>query len=187
MLKNKSRKLVALLTAVGCGAIATPAAIADTPQPISGSVNTMLLAQASILNTIPGEISANNSAFSTLLTAVTTAGLGGALSGSGPFTVFAPTNEAFAKLPSGTVQSLLQPQNRAQLTRILTYHVVPGRISTIGLTPGQTITVRTLQGSNLTVRVIAPSQVTVNNIPVEIADIPASNGVIHAIGGVLLP
>ena len=123
-------------------------------------------------------------ALSTLVAAVTAADLAETLSGPGPFTVFAPTNDAFAALPEGTVDTLLEPANRDQLTSVLTFHVVAGKALAADLTDGQTLT--TVQGQTLTVK-IDGATVTVNGVPVVQADVEASNGVVHVIGGVLLP
>jgi uncharacterized surface protein with fasciclin (FAS1) repeats len=122
--------------------------------------------------------------FNTLVAAVKAAGLAEALSGEGPFTVFAPTDAAFAKLPEGTVESLLRPENRAKLAAILKYHVVPGRVySTDALSAGKA---KTLQGG--TVRIAADGQAAkVNNASLVATDLDASNGVIHVIDAVMLP
>ncbi|MFG0336228.1 MAG: fasciclin domain-containing protein [Maioricimonas sp. JB049] len=126
----------------------------------------------------------NASQFNTLLTAVNAAGLAGVLSGEGPFTVFAPTDDAFARLPEGTVESLLEPQNRDQLTAILKYHVVSGRIySEQALDAGKA---KTLQGTRLRIRVV-DGKAKVNKAGLVATDIDASNGVIHVIDTVLLP
>ena len=190
-------KRISLLTAIfGWSAIVLPAipipATAATPAaPLSGAATQpLLLAQVGVLNNIATELTINSGAFSTLLTAAKTAGLDGALANGGPFTIFAPTNDAFAALPAGTVANLLKPENRAQLTSILTYHVVPGRITSLGLTPGRpgrVVNLRTLQGQNLAVTVNSTGEITVNGVRVVLADIAASNGVIHGIQGVLLP
>ncbi|MCF2972420.1 fasciclin domain-containing protein [Synechococcus sp. Nb3U1] len=139
------------------------------------------------LNTIPVELETLPSGYSTLAAALQAAGLNTALAGSGPFTVFAPSDVAFGRLPAGTVESLLQPANRGQLTRILTYHVVPGRITSFDLQPGQSATLTTLAGLPLQVQVGSDSSITVNGANVIVGDIPVSNGVIHGIDGVLLP
>jgi uncharacterized surface protein with fasciclin (FAS1) repeats len=130
------------------------------------------------------EIAVQTDDLSTLLAAVQTAGLVDALAGDGPLTVFAPTNEAFARLPEGTVEGLLLDENRDQLTSILLYHVVAGSYSAGDLSDGQQI--ETLSGGQLTVR-IADGAVTINGVPVVLADVDASNGVAHVIDGVLLP
>jgi uncharacterized surface protein with fasciclin (FAS1) repeats len=121
---------------------------------------------------------------STLVTAVVAADLAETLSGDGPFTVFAPTNEAFEALPAGTLDDLLKPENKDQLTDVLTYHVVAGDVMSSDLTDGQEIT--TLQGDTLTVK-ITDGVVTINGATVTTADVDASNGVVHIIDQVLLP
>ncbi|WP_333713544.1 fasciclin domain-containing protein [Yoonia sp.] len=130
------------------------------------------------------DIAASNDNFSTLVAAVTAAGLVETLKGDGPFTVFAPTNEAFAALPAGTVDSLLLPENKDQLVAILTYHVVPGAVTSDQLA-GQRLSVATVNGAN--VHVDGRNGVKVENATVTTADIMASNGVIHVIDTVLLP
>jgi len=122
--------------------------------------------------------------FTTLVAAVQAAGLVDTLKGDGPFTVFAPTNDAFAKLPAGTVESLLLPENKDQLVAVLTYHVVPGAVTSDQLA-GQRLDVATVQGQ--TVHVNGTNGVKVNKSNVVAADIIASNGVIHVIDTVLLP
>ncbi len=121
--------------------------------------------------------------FSTLVAAVQAAGLVDTLKGDGPFTVFAPTDEAFAALPKGTVDSLLQPENKDQLISILTYHVVPGKVMSTDLSDGMTAT--TVQGSDITIG--TTDGVTVNDANVVAPDVEASNGVIHVIDAVILP
>lgn len=130
------------------------------------------------------DIAASNPDFSTLVAAVQAAGLVDTLKGPGPFTVFAPTNEAFAKLPKGTVENLLKPENKDKLVAILTYHVVPGAVMSSALA-GQKMDVATVQGQ--TVHIDGTNGVKVNNATVTTADIEASNGVIHVIDTVLLP
>jgi uncharacterized surface protein with fasciclin (FAS1) repeats len=122
--------------------------------------------------------------FTTLVAAVQAAGLVDTLKGPGPFTVFAPTDAAFAKLPGGTVQNLLKPENRATLTKILTYHVVPGRVLSTDLA-GKTAAPVTVQGGLLTVD--GRSGVKVNDATVVGADVLTTNGVIHVIDTVLMP
>ena len=122
--------------------------------------------------------------FTTLVAAVQAAGLVETLKGDGPFTVFAPTDEAFAKLPEGTVENLLKPENREQLVAILTYHVVPGRIMSSDIAGAKT-EVATVQGGAIAVD--ATDGVMINKAQVMAADVSASNGVIHVIDTVLLP
>lgn len=130
------------------------------------------------------EIAASNDQFSTLVAAVSAAGLVDTLEGDGPFTLFAPTNDAFAALPAGTVENLLKPENKDQLIKVLTYHVVPGAVTSDQLA-GKRMDVATVQGQ--TVAVNGTNGVRVNNARVTQADIIASNGVIHRIDRVLLP
>jgi uncharacterized surface protein with fasciclin (FAS1) repeats len=121
--------------------------------------------------------------FKTLVAAVKAAGLVDTLSGKGPFTVFAPTDDAFAKLPAGTVDTLLRPENKAKLKAILLYHVVAGDVKSTDLKSGE---VKTVGGQSLSVDV-SGGGVKVNTATVTKADIPASNGVIHVIDTVLIP
>jgi uncharacterized surface protein with fasciclin (FAS1) repeats len=123
-------------------------------------------------------------AFNTLIAAAVAADLGGVLSEGGPFTVFAPTDAAFAALPAGTVETLLKPQNKAQLAAILTYHVLPGKVKAADLV-GKVTTFTTVNGQTLTVD--GTHGVSVNGVDVVTADVKASNGIIHVIGSVLLP
>jgi uncharacterized surface protein with fasciclin (FAS1) repeats len=119
--------------------------------------------------------------FNTLVSAVQAAGLVDTLKGEGPFTVFAPTDEAFAKLPAGTVEALLK--DKEKLAKILTYHVVPGKVTASQVTPGN---VKTVQGQSLRVRTEG-GIVMVDNARVIKTDVMASNGVIHVIDSVVLP
>lgn len=128
------------------------------------------------------DIAAGNEAFSTLVAAVTAAGLVDTLKGEGPFTVFAPTNDAFAALPEGTVEALLE--DIPALTAILTYHVVPGKVMAGDLSDGMTAT--TVNGADITINV-SGGTVTVNGATVTTADIEGTNGVIHVIDAVILP
>ena len=130
------------------------------------------------------DIAASNGSFNTLVAAVTAAGLVDTLKGEGPFTVFAPTDEAFAALPAGTVDNLLLPENKDQLVAILTYHVVPGAVTSDQLA-GQRLSVATVNGED--VHIDGRNGVKVENATVTTADIIASNGVIHVIDTVLLP
>src|SRR4051794_37788188 len=131
----------------------------------------------------------NSKDHTTLVAAVKAAGLVDTLSGKGPFTVFAPTNEAFAKLPAGTVETLVKPENKATLTKILTYHVVPGRITAADLKDGMKL--KTAEGEELSVKhqdgktwIVdakgGTSMVTISNVN-------QSNGVIHVVDTVLMP
>ena len=122
--------------------------------------------------------------FKTLVSAVKAAGLVETLQGSGPFTVFAPTDEAFAKLPTGTVENLLKPENKSKLVAVLTYHVVPGKVMSNDIA-GKKTTVKSVEGSEI--KVDATSGVQVDNAKVVKPDIEASNGVIHVIDTVIMP
>jgi len=121
--------------------------------------------------------------FKTLAKALEAAGLVSTLKGAGPFTVFAPTDEAFAKLPAGTLETLLQPENKAKLQRILTYHVVPGKVMAADVVKLRSATA--VSGDTMTIH--ASNGVMVDQARVVKADIAASNGVIHVIDSVMLP
>ncbi|MCU0828800.1 MAG: fasciclin domain-containing protein [Tabrizicola sp.] len=154
---------------------------------VAGAVSAFALIAACVpAQTEPDivDIASSNDDFSTLVAAVSAAGLVDTLKGDGPFTVFAPTNAAFAALPAGTVENLLKPENKDQLVAILTYHVVPGAVTSDQLA-GQRLTVATVNGAN--VHIDGRKGVKVNKSRVTTADIMASNGVIHVIDKVLLP
>ena len=136
--------------------------------------------QADIVDT---EVNAGS--FNTLVAAVQAAGLEDTLRGDGPFTVFAPTDEAFAALPEGTVESLLMPENRDQLVAILTYHVVAGEYMS-GDLAGQALSVETVQGDTVDIDATGDN-VMVDGATVIMADVDASNGVIHVINEVIMP
>ena len=123
--------------------------------------------------------------FKTLAAALEAAGLIDALTGEGPFTVFAPTDEAFAKLPAGTLESLLKPENKEKLKSILLYHVVPGNVTAKQVMKLNGRTVKTLEGGSI--KVSTMHGVTVDDARVTKTDIQASNGVIHVIDTVLIP
>ncbi len=142
------------------------------------------------------EVAAANESFSTLVTAVKAAGLVETLSGAGPFTVFAPTNDAFGKLPEGTIASLLKPESKDVLTGILTYHVVSGKFNAADVVKAiqdnnGSFTIPTVQGGTLTAKLDGDSVVLTdakgNSSKVIITDVAASNGVIHAIDTVVMP
>ena len=154
-----------LLTAVAFLALATPAFAADK-------------------DIVDTAVSAGN--FKTLVAAVEAAGLVDTLKGDGPFTVLAPTDEAFAKLPEGTVASLLKPENKAKLAAILTYHVIPGKAMAADVVKLDAKTVKTVQGGGIQVSVNGGT-VMVNDAQVIKTDIACSNGVIHVIDTVILP
>ena len=130
------------------------------------------------------DIAAGDERFTTLVAALKAAGLVETLAGEGPFTVFAPTNDAFAKLPAGTVENLLKPENKAQLTAVLTYHVVAGEVFAKDLA-GKTTDAKTVNGA--TVKADGTNGVKINDATVIAADVDASNGLIHVIDTVLLP
>ena len=143
------------------------------------------------------ENAVNSKDHTTLVAAVKAAGLVDTLEGAGPFTVFAPTNEAFAKLPKGTVQTLLMPENKDKLTAVLTYHVVPGRLTAQDLADkvdqmGGKATLKTVQGEDLTIERRGRGHLTVTDSKgdvawITISDVMQSNGVIHVINKVLIP
>jgi uncharacterized surface protein with fasciclin (FAS1) repeats len=139
----------------------------------------------------------NSKDHTTLVAAVKAAGLVDTLQGAGPFTVFAPTNKAFGKLPAGTVDSLVRPENKPALTNILTYHVVPGRLTAASLMKsvkegGGMAHLTTVQGEQLTVKQNGPGRLSVTDAKgdvaaITVADVLQSNGVIHVVDTVLLP
>lgn len=130
------------------------------------------------------ENAAGSADHTTLVAAVKAADLAGTLSGAGPFTVFAPTNAAFDKLPKGTVDKLLKPEMKADLAKVLTYHVVPGSMMAADLKDGMKL--KTVQGEELMVS-IKDGKVMINGANVTIADVVSSNGVTHVIDAVLMP
>jgi uncharacterized surface protein with fasciclin (FAS1) repeats len=158
-------KTLVLAGAIALGLGAVPAMVAGAPKDI---VDTAVAA---------GQ-------FKTLAAALNAAGLVETLKGPGPYTVFAPTDAAFAKLPPGTVQQLLKPENKAKLTAILTYHMVPGRLSSGELAKMKDV--KTVEGRSLAVRSMGKA-VMVDGAKVTAADIQAGNGVIHVIDTVLMP
>lgn len=158
--------VVAALTLSACGSDAETA-----------SETTEVTAPSTIVDVAVG---AGN--FTTLVAAVTAADLVETLSGTGPFTVFAPTDEAFAALPAGVLDALLLPENKATLVKILTYHVVSGMVMAADVTDSD---VATVEGQ--TIKLATMGGVTVNGAKVVAADVMASNGVIHAIDAVILP
>ena len=184
----------ATLTFVACGDSATTTATTDTvaaakmeepkmaePKMEEGVMvgGANMVASKNIV-----ENAAGSSDHTTLVAAVKAAGLAETLSGTGPFTVFAPTNEAFDKLPNGTVESLLKPEMKKDLTNVLTYHVVSGTFKAADLKDGQKL--KTVEGKDLTVS-IKDGKVMINGATVTIADAVSSNGVTHVIDAVLLP
>lgn len=158
--------LATALTLSACGSDSETASETSTP--------------ASVGTIVDVAVGAGN--FTTLVAAVTAADLVETLSGEGPFTVFAPTDEAFAALPAGLLDALLLPENKAILAQILTYHVVAGKVMAADVTAGD---VATVEGS--TIKLATEGGVTVNGAKVVAADVAADNGVIHAIDAVILP
>lgn len=130
------------------------------------------------------DLAVETESLSTLVAAVKAAGLVETLKGDGPFTVFAPTNAAFAALPEGTVEALLEPENKDKLISILTYHVVPAKVLSTDLSNGQTAA--TVQGANITVT-LDSNGAFINDAKVSAADVMATNGVVHIIDKVILP
>ncbi|MEC7753419.1 MAG: fasciclin domain-containing protein [Bacteroidota bacterium] len=130
------------------------------------------------------DMAAGNENLSTLVAAVKAAGLVETLKGDGPFTVFAPTNEAFAALPDGTLEMLLKPENKDKLIAILTYHVVAAKVMSTDLSNGQKA--KTVQGEQVSV-MINNGRVMISGAQVVVADVKASNGVVHVINKVILP
>lgn len=131
-----------------------------------------------------GSVAASSGQFATLLRAVNAAGLGSTLSGAGPITVFAPTDAAFARLPYGTLDRLLQPENQGALRQVILYHVLNGRMDSVGLM-GKMMASPTLEGLNINID--GRNGVMINNARVLQPDIEASNGLIHSIDTVLIP
>ncbi len=158
-------------------ALGTLAAAALTVAPITAAP-----AAAQTKDIVDTAVAAGS--FKTLAAALKAAGLIETLKGPGPFTVFAPTDEAFAKLPAGTVETLLKPENKAKLTRILTYHVVAGKV--MAADAAKLTSAKAVSGDTLTIAA-SGGGVTIDNAKVVKADIAASNGVIHVIDTVILP
>lgn len=130
------------------------------------------------------ETAVNHGSFKTLVAAVTAAELVETLSGKGSFTVFAPLDDAFAALPAGTVDSLVQPESKAKLQSILTYHVVAGKVLSTDLTDG--MKAKTVNGAEITIH-LKDGKVLINDAEVVVADVQTDNGVIHAINKVIMP
>jgi uncharacterized surface protein with fasciclin (FAS1) repeats len=151
------------------------------PVLLAGVVALALVSKASAADLVDIAVAGR---FNTLVAAVKAAGLVEALKGPGPFTVFAPTDEAFAKLPQGTLENLLKPENKDALKKILTYHVVAGKVTAKDVV--KLDSAKTLEGGSLTIHQ-GGGGVMINNANVIKTDIAASNGVIHVIDTVLLP
>lgn len=165
--------------------VATPPALAQgaSTQCQGAAHATQSSMTASAQSATIAAIASSSDSFETLTAALEAAGLVDILNGTDEYTVFAPTDEAFAALPEGTLEALLQPENRDQLVQILTYHVVPGRVLSTDLSEGA---VTSAEGSPLSVS-LSDTGVSINEASVIQADVEASNGVIHVIDQVLLP
>ena len=178
--------VVLALVLAACAAPTTPEPTA-MPEPTSMPEPTAAPTEAPVAKTIV-DIAAEDGRFTTLVAAVQAAGLAETLSGEGPFTVFAPTDDAFAALPEGTLDSLLLPENKQQLTDILLYHVVPGKVMAADVAgmDGQ-MADTALEGQQIAIKADMGNVYLNENTQVIITDIEASNGVIHVIDSVLLP
>ena len=170
---------VASLALVGCSSNESSTESSPSPAATSAEASPTAAAEAGTIV----EVASGNPDFSTLVAAVSAADLAETLGAEGPYTVFAPTNEAFEALPAGLLDELLKPKNKEVLTQILTYHVVAGEVMSTYIEPGD---VPTVEGEDLTIAV-TDGTVTVNGATVEAADVEASNGVIHVIDEVLVP
>ena len=188
---------IALLSAAAIGALALTAAVTAPVQAqdkmmkseMSGEKTVMVGGAAMFPSKNIVQNAVNSKDHTTLVAAVKAAGLVDTLSSKGPFTVFAPTNAAFGKLPAGTVDTLVKPENKATLTKILTYHVVPGKLNAADLTDGKKLT--TVEGETLTVKLDGKKVWLIDakggKSAVTIADVNQSNGVIHVVDTVLMP
>jgi len=180
-------KHIAFLSAVAFGALALTSAVVA---PAVAQEKTVMVGGAAMFpskNIIQNAV--NSKDHTTLVAAVKAAGLVETLEGKGPFTVFAPTNAAFGKLPAGTVDNLVKPENKATLTKILTYHVVPGKLAASDLTDGKML--KTVEGEQLTVKKSDGKTWIVDakggSSMVTISNVNQSNGVIHVVDTVLMP
>lgn len=165
--RTSSRRLLGAFALAAAALLALPTALAGE-KPKADIVDTAVAAGS----------------FKTLAAALTAAGLIDTLKGPGPFTVFAPTDAAFAKLPAGTVDDLLKPENKAKLTSVLTYHVVPGKVKAADVV--KLTEAKTVQGQSVRI-MVADGQVKADGATVTATDVMASNGVIHVIDSVILP
>ncbi len=180
-----SAMLAASLLVAACGSDSNNAAdtAAPTTEAMAPTTDAMTPTSEAMMDDIVG-IASGNPDFSTLVAAVTAAGLVETLQGDGPFTVFAPTNDAFAALPAGLVDKLLLPENKDVLTKILTYHVVSGAVMAADVTAGD---VPSVEGSTIAVTVDGGKVMLNGSANVVATDIVASNGVIHVIDAVIVP
>jgi uncharacterized surface protein with fasciclin (FAS1) repeats len=190
------KKLIRVaVVAAGAGLIAPVAVSHALAQSAPGTVVVGGMAMYPSKDIVANAVNSND--HTTLVAAVKAAGLVGALMGPGPLTVFAPTNEAFSDLPAGTVTTLLKPENKATLTKILTYHVVPGdynttRLRAMILAGGGQTQLKTLEGGTLTFMMNGSSNIMIvdekgDKADITVADVTQSNGVIQVIDKVLLP
>jgi len=186
----KTSFVLGLILTVSLSACMPTSSTATTAAPAMPAAPAAMPTMPAMPGTIV-DVAAGNSTFSTLVAALKAADLVNTLSGKGPFTVFAPTNAAFAKLPAGTVESLLKPENKATLVKILTYHVVSGKVESGTVVTLDGKKVATVQGQELTV-VVKDGKVSLTDASggtsnVTAVDVQASNGVIHVIDTVLMP
>ena len=177
-----NKKMIALLLAIPALGLGVAACSDNGDSESNSGMNDVAKTPTDAADIV--DVAADTPDLSTLVEAVTAAGLAETLQGEGPFTVFAPTNEAFDALPAGELDRLLKPANKAELAKILKYHVVSGEIMSSDLTNGQKA--KTVEGGTLTVTINGKT-VKVNDATVVKADVPASNGVVHVIDRVLLP
>jgi len=172
---------LAVLTLAACGSSTSTASSSAPAAATTTAASSPAASTPAAAGTIV-DVAAANADFTTLVAAVKAAGLADTLSGPGPFTVFAPTNEAFAALPAGLVDKLLKPENKAVLAKILTYHVLASKVMAADVKDGK---VATVEGGTITIDTM--NGVKVNDAKVVTTDIAASNGVIHVIDKVLVP
>lgn len=182
MIRQRTNRFLAAALAVG---FAASAFAALAPAAVSANNSTPAAAGALAPTADIVETAVGAGQFKTLAAALQAAGLVEALKGQGPFTVFAPTDEAFAKLPAGTVEELLKPENREKLKAVLLYHVVSGKVAASDVSKLNGKEARTLQGGKIKVR--TTGGVMVDNARVLKTDVMATNGVIHVIDTVLMP
>lgn len=178
--------LVSAFSLAGLTFLYNTASIAEmTPASENKEIELSQMEETEVTEEMPAtvvDIAASSPDFETLTAALEAAELVETLQGEGPFTVFAPTDEAFEALPEGTLDELLKPENKEKLVQVLTYHVVPGKVMSTDLADGEVVTV---QGSPVTIAL--GDMVMVNDAQVVQADIEASNGVVHVINKVILP
>ena len=192
MLKLTSTR-IALLSAAAIGALTLTAPVQAQDKMMKSEMSGQKTVMVGGAPMYPSknivENAVNSKDHTTLVAAVKAAGLVDTLASKGPFTVFAPTNAAFGKLPAGTVDSLVKPENKATLTKILTYHVVPGKLAAADLTDGKKL--KTVEGEDLTVKLDGSKVWLIDakggKSAVTIPDVNQSNGVIHVVDTVLMP